>query len=130
MGGIIPSFRDLDTTKDLYNAFLEKMCVSDIGVDLPYDQWCDLYEINGCVEDIKTLYVVPNDKSKWISAENAIVVDKDEMKFLLDIGSISEEFEPFIEPTLKERYREINITTDKGHLIDDYYEQYGDNGDD
>jgi len=135
MGGIIPSFRDLDTTKDQYNTFSNTMVDNGITVDLSYDQWCDLFEVNGCVEDLLDLYVVPNSRSEVINEDNAIVADRDEMSFLMEVVTTPprtepREFEVLVEPTLEERYREINITTDKGHLIDDYYEQYGDNGDD
>lgn len=135
MGSIIPSFRDLDTTKDQYNTFSNTMVDNGITVDLSYDQWCDLFEVNGCVEDLLDLYVVPNSRSEVINEDNAIVADRDEMSFLMEVVTTPprtepREFEVLVEPTLEERYREINITTDKGHLIDDYYEQYGDNGDD
>ena len=74
---VIPSFRDLDTTVELFEQFHKKMDKINILVDLSYEEFCDTWINSGCLGDMAEYEMWPDGPCTSVGADNVVIVPTD-----------------------------------------------------
>jgi len=74
---VIPSFRDLDTTVELFEQFHKDMAKLDISVDMTYEDFCDTWINSGMLGDMNEYIMLPDEPCKSVGIDNVVVLPID-----------------------------------------------------